>query len=206
MTGDPPDLTTRPSLLVCLRDPGNQEAWNTFVEVYGPLVLDHCRRRGLQLTDAEDVSQEVFGRLSEAIRTFDYQPDLGNFRAWLGTVVRNEIIRFWKKRGRDQKGVLALPEGVPDVAAPGENSAWVAEFNAHLLQSALERCRGHFEEDTWQAFEMVWRQDQPPVDAARQLGRDIDWVYVAKSRVLKRLWQEVQELADDTFLAAWPES
>ena len=36
--------------------------------------------------------------------------------------------------------------------------------------------------------------------AYRDLG--LDWVYVAKSRVLKRLWQEVQELADDSVLAA----
>jgi hypothetical protein len=39
-------------------------------------------------------------------------------------------------------------------------------------------------------------------DVAKQLGRTIDWVYVAKSRVLKHLWQEVRDLAEDAAYVA----
>jgi RNA polymerase sigma-70 factor (ECF subfamily) len=195
---------TRPSLLLRLRDPRDLESWKTFVEVYGPLTYGHCRRRGLRHEDAEDVTQEVFTRIGAAIRTFEYRPELGGFRHWLGTLIRNEVYRFLKKSegvptgrgGADSDGVLY------DVAARGEDTLWAAEFNAHVLQTALARSRPHFDEPTWQAFEMAWRDNRPAPDVARELGRAIDWVYVAKSRVLKRLWQEVQELADDTVLLA----
>lgn len=78
---------TRPSLLLRLRDPKDAAAWQAFVEVYGPLVYGHSRRRGLRHEDAEDVTQRVFARIVDAIRTFAYQPDIGRFRDWPGTIV-----------------------------------------------------------------------------------------------------------------------
>jgi RNA polymerase sigma factor (sigma-70 family) len=192
---------TRPSLLLRLRDPKDAEAWRAFVEVYGRLVYGHCRRRGLGHEDAEDVTQKVFVRIAEAIRTFDYQPDVGRFRAWLGTVVRNEINRFLKKdskniRGQGDEGEALLE----NVVAPAADAEWTAEFNAHILQVALERSRPHFEAATWRAFERVWLEHIPGMQVAAEMGQPIDWVYVAKSRVLKKLWLVVQELADDAAL------
>jgi RNA polymerase sigma-70 factor (ECF subfamily) len=188
--------------LLRLRNPRDRESWITFVDIYGGLVYGHCRRRGLRHQDAEDVTQEVFARIGAAIRTFEYQPDLGRFRNWLGTLTRNEVYRFLKRSkdrthgqgGENSDGTL---EGL---ASRGEETLWQEEFNAHVLRTALARCRPHFDETTWRAFEKVWSENCPAPEVARELGRAIDWVYVAKSRVLKRLWQEVQELADDT---AW---
>ena len=63
---------------------------------------------------------------------------------------------------------------------------------------ALARTRPHFEEPTWRAFERTWLEGLPAAEVARELGRGVDWVYMAKSRVLQLLHQEVQELGDDT--------
>jgi RNA polymerase sigma-70 factor, ECF subfamily len=201
MSDDPSGLLTRPSLLLRLRDAMDVEAWTTFVEVYGPLAYGHCRRKGLRHEDAEDVTQEVFARVGASMRTFEYRPDLGRFRAWLGTIVRNEAVRFLRRRGgpangQDGDGLL---NGAP---ARDEETLWEEEFNEHVLRAALTRSRPHFDAKTWRAFELVWAEDRPAAEVARTLGQTIDWVYVAKSRVLKRLWQEVQELADDTVLWA----
>jgi RNA polymerase sigma-70 factor (ECF subfamily) len=195
---------TRPSLLLRLRDPHDRESWATFVEVYGPLTYRHCRRRGLRHEDAEDVTQEVFTRIGAAIRTFEYRPDLGGFRHWLGTLVRNEVYRFLKRTrpGTAGRGGDDSDDVLNEVAARGEDTLWAEEFNAHVLQTALARSRAHFDAQTWRAFERTWRDNRPAPEVARELGRAIDWVYVAKCRVLKRLWQEVQELADDTILLA----
>ena len=194
-------FSTRPSLLLRLRDPRDAEAWRSFVDVYGPLVYGHARRRGLQNEDAEDVTQRVFARVSEAIRAFNYQPDLGRFRDWLGTVVRNEVNRLLKAdmgtpRGKGGEEDIALAHA----PAPAADSAWTSEFNAHILQVALERCRPHFEPPTWRAFERLWLEQAPAAHVASEMSQPIDWVYIAKSRVLKRLAQEVQALADDAAL------
>jgi RNA polymerase sigma-70 factor (ECF subfamily) len=200
----PTELQTRPTLLLRLRNPCDLQSWRTFVDVYGPLAYGYCRQRGLRHEDAEDVTQEVFVRIGAAIRTFEYRPDIGRFRDWMGTLIRNEVNRFLKKTksatkgrgGADSDGVLN------GVEARGKDTLWVSEFNAHVLATALARSRPHFDERTWRAFALVWLENCPAAQAAQQLGQSIDFVYVAKSRVLKRLWHEVQELADDTVLLA----
>src|SRR6516165_3933455 len=89
---------TRPSLLRRIRDPGDTEAWQTFVDVYGPLIYRHGRGRGLQDADAADVTQEVLFQVSRSIQTFEYRPEQGRFRDWLGTVTENKIRTFLTRR------------------------------------------------------------------------------------------------------------
>jgi hypothetical protein len=38
---------TRPSLLLRLRDPRDGDAWHQFAQLYGPLVYQFARKRGL---------------------------------------------------------------------------------------------------------------------------------------------------------------
>jgi RNA polymerase sigma factor (sigma-70 family) len=188
--------STRPSLLLRLREAGDTEAWNTFVEVYGPLMYGRCRRKGLTHEDAEDVSQKISAKVAAAMRGFQYQPARGRFRDWLGTVVNGEINRFLRQTSR-KAAATEEPSSLDEVAARGEDTAWTEEFNSQVLRSALARCQPHFENSTWRAFELVWIENQTPAEAALALNQPLAAIYVAKSRVLKRLWQEVQELAED---------
>jgi DNA-directed RNA polymerase specialized sigma24 family protein len=50
---------------------------------------------------------------------------------------------------------------------------------------------------TWRLFELAWLQGKKAVDAAEAEGVPIDTVYVSKSRVLKRLREEVTAIAED---------
>jgi RNA polymerase sigma-70 factor (ECF subfamily) len=195
MAGSRPEPETRPSLLVRLRDAHDADAWATFVAVYGPLVYAQARRGGLGHEDAEDVTQRVFARVAAAVRTFEYRPDRGRFRAWLGTVVRNEVRRHHRAAAGD--GAVAAADLLDTVAAPAEDTEWAAAFNAHVLRAALDRSRPHFEPATWAAFEAVWMAGRPAPEVAAELGQPVTRVYVAKSRVLKRLWETVRELSDD---------
>jgi RNA polymerase sigma-70 factor (ECF subfamily) len=192
---------TRPTLLFRIRDPHDHAAWTTFVDVYGPLIYARCRRRGLQPVDAENVTQTVFVTLSQAIG--QYQPDKGRFRSWLGRIVRNAIHRA-RQGPREVTGWGHGDEEDPleSEAARQEDSAWAEEFNHHIYQTALDRTRGHFEDQTWRAFDLVWQQNLSAGEAARRLRVPIDRVYVAKSRVLDRLRQEIEHLAADSALLA----
>jgi RNA polymerase sigma factor (sigma-70 family) len=199
MSDSPRADSTRPSLLLRLRDASDAQAWNTFVDVYGPLIFGRCRRKGLKHEDAEDVSQRIFAKITAAIRGFDYEPAKGRFRDWLGTVVNGEINRFFRRNSRQEKG-LEHPDNLDNLETNAEDAAWTEEFNSQVLRTALARCRPHFEDATWQAIELVWIENQSAAHAANVLQQTIASIYVAKSRVLKRLWQEVQELADDVEL------
>jgi RNA polymerase sigma-70 factor (ECF subfamily) len=187
---------TRPSLLLRIRDAGDGASWEEFAELYGPIIRGYCRRRGLQPADADDVGQEVLAQVARAIGAFRYQPDRGRFRDWLGTVTRNKIARFLEVRGRG-----AWARGGDDATdwpeAPAEDPEWSAEFHSRILEAALARIRPDFEATTWDAFARIWGDGRPAPGVARELGLSIDAVYAAKSRILRRLREEVLALAED---------
>jgi len=196
MTATPGVPATRPSLLLRIRDPQDSSSWQRFVDLYGPLVYRFCRQRGLQDADAAEVMQEVMLQVNRSMARFEYQPDQGRFRHWLGAVIRSKLSRFWR---RDQRGTHErIVED--DCQAVARDTQWNEEFNRHVLQLALDQIRRHFTEPTWRAFELVWMDGLPAGEVAEQLGEPLDRIYVAKSRVLKRLQAAVQELADDAVL------
>lgn len=83
--------TTRPSLLVRIRDRRDRQAWAQFVDLYGPLVYGFGRRQGLQDADAVDLMQDVLRTVAGAVGPLDYDPRRGTFRGWLFTVARNRL-------------------------------------------------------------------------------------------------------------------
>jgi len=58
----------------------------------------------------------------------------------------------------------------------------------------LELVRGEFEERTWQAFWRAAVQGQAPADIATDLGMSPAAVRKVKSRVLRRLREELGDL------------
>jgi len=58
---------TRESLLIRLRDPQCDTAWQEFSAIYRPMVYRLARHSGLQDSDAEDVTQRVLLSVSGAI-------------------------------------------------------------------------------------------------------------------------------------------
>lgn len=186
---------TRPSLLLRIRDAQDTASWQMFVDVYGPVLYRYGRHKGLQDADAADLMQEILTEVARCIQTFEYQPERGRFRSWLGVLARRRLGRFLERKRRDvlQTGADTLTES----AAAQPDPAWTDEFNTQLLRVALERVRVHFEPDTWRAFERVWLENCPAAQAAQELQMPMEKIYVAKSRVLKRLEQEILALADD---------
>lgn len=189
--------TTHPSLLLRLRDPRDAAAWQLFVDTYAPLVYRYCRRLGLQDADAADVGQEVLVQVAGSIARFDYQPDRGRFRNWLGVVVRHRVARFKDRQRHPGRPADDAGPALSEAEAPEADSEWTAEFNAHVLQVALDRVRPNFDAHNWRAFEAVWLENRPVEEVARETGLRASAVYVAKSRILTRLREEVLLLAED---------
>jgi RNA polymerase sigma-70 factor (ECF subfamily) len=187
-------LNTRPSLLLRIRNAEDHAAWGAFVELYAPVVYSYSRRQGLTDADAADVVQDVLAQVARSIRSFDYQPERGRFRGWLYAVTQSKITRT-RKRNRAEPIAAAIHDD--QLVSAGEEPAWTEIFNAEVLRTSLTRIRGNFEDDTWEMFERVWIRNQPAADVARALNRPIHAVYVAKSRVLNRLKQEILSLAED---------
>jgi RNA polymerase sigma-70 factor (ECF subfamily) len=190
---------TRASLLVRLRDPGDETAWRDFVDLYTPVVYGYARKQGLQAADAADLSQEVLGAVLTSVKRLDYDPRRGAFRNWLFTIVRRKLAN-WRAASGKQCG------GSGDTAthqlldqAPGDNrleTLWQAEWEQHLVGWACEQIRRDVTPTTWQAF---WRsaiEGRPGKQVAVDLGLSIAAVYHARSRVLARLKDLVRSVEE----------
>lgn len=190
--------STRVTLLVRLKREGDNEAWRTFVDLYTPLVYRYCRSRGVQDADARDITQAVMASVHRAIEKFEYDPQRGRFRNWLGTIALHELGRHQHRDRRPGKG---MGGGQGDAVAGQEDgpvdAAWLEEFNAHIFAAALARIRGEFDEPTWQAFDWTWLTDVKPREAADRLSKTTAWIYKARFRVLRRLRSEIEFLTND---------
>ena len=196
---------TRASMIQRPHDPEDHEAWQQVIEIYSPAVYEYCTSRGLQREDALDVAQEVLTKL----QAFQYDPAKGKFRAWLGTVTRNQVNLHWRKKGGQEQKLGEMPDPAVDT-----HLDWERLSNAHILNSAIDRIRPEFSEPQWQAFEQValsihdkgttrefeWQTEATPAEVASRLGQPVQWVYKTKSEMLKRLREEVVFLAEEMIL------
>ena len=189
--------TTRPSLLVRIRDAGDGQAWSQFVRVYSPLVYRYVRRRGLQDADASDVTQDVLRTVARSIGRFDYDRRKGSFRSWLISVVRTRLCDFMADRGRQacgsgETGVQRLLEEQPDAA--DEEEIWEQEYQRCLFDRAAEQIRDEFQDSTWQAFWQTSIEGKNTRQVARSLDMTVGAVYIARSRVLARLKKQIERI------------
>jgi RNA polymerase sigma-70 factor (ECF subfamily) len=194
---------TRASLLVRIRDPRDTEAWRQFVQLYAAVVYGFARRRGLQDADAADLMQEVFRAVASSAGRLNYDPERGTFRSWLYTVTRNKLYNFLDGRkhhvqGTGDSGAQAVLE---EQAVQQEDAAdlWKQEYERRVFGWAAEQVRGEFQESTWKAFWLTAVDALSAKDAGRQLGMSSGAVYVAKSRVMARLKEQVRLLEDEGF-------
>jgi RNA polymerase sigma-70 factor (ECF subfamily) len=188
-------LATQATLLVRIRDPHDAEAWARFVNLYGPLVYRFVRQRGLQDADAADLTQEVFQAVARAAGRLDYDPAQGTFRGWLFTVTRNKLYDFLE-RGRHRPvgaGDSSAQRRLEEEPSPQDEEGWDREHDRQLFHWAAQAVRGHFSEQTWQAFWRTAVEGRSGQEVADELKMTVGAVYVARSRVLARLTKQIQE-------------
>jgi RNA polymerase sigma-70 factor (ECF subfamily) len=188
---------TRASLLVRIRDGSNHSAWQEFLSLYGPVVYGFARKRGLQDADAADLMQDVLRSVSSAIGRLDYDRSQGTFRGWLFTITRNKIFSFLSaRRIRPQGSGDTTTNRLLDTHPDGDDGsqAWELEYQRRLASIAMERVKGEFQESTWKAFWLTAVEGVAVAEVASQTGLSPGAIYVAKSRVLARLKEEVEAL------------
>lgn len=188
---------TRASLLIQLRDGTNHVAWQEFVRLYGPVVYGFARNRGLQDADAADLVQDVMRSVMQAIGRLDYDRQRGTFRGWLFTITRNKVFNFLSARrirpqASGDSGTNRLLANQPESSDGADE--WELEYQRRLASLAMDRVKGEFQEKTWRAFWLTAVDGLAAAEAARQVGISAGAVYVAKSRVLARLKEEVEAI------------
>lgn len=184
---------TRPSLLMRLRDAHDHEAWADFVRLYAPAIYRFARRKGLQDADAADLSQEVLRGVAGSIGRLDFDPRQGMFRGWLFTLAHRRLCDWLASRQRREQGSgdSATLQMLHEQPEPADAEHWEQDVERELFARAAEKIRPVFSESTWQAFWQTAVEGKSGKSVAATLGISVGAVYLAKSRVMVRLKEEV---------------
>ena len=176
-------------------------AWDRFVTLYRDLVLGWCRQSGLQESDAEDVTQEVFRSVHKAVARFRRDQPGDSLRGWLRQIAKNAICTWARQSAREVRGeggsdARARLQAVPEVALGDVDEERDREEERELIRRALTGLLDGFKSQTRDAFWRVVVEGRRPAEVAQELGVKEHVVYLAKSRVLKRLRAEYGDLLD----------
>jgi RNA polymerase sigma-70 factor, ECF subfamily len=172
------------------------DAWQRLMGLYSPLVAHWCRQAGLNPDDRQDVMQDVFSAVAAGLPSF--RPDQGGatFRSWLRGIARHKIQDHFRHRPEPAPGGTDAQRRLQEVPGPDPEVELSESHDevTELYHRALELVRSEFEERTWSAFWQVAVENRTTAEVAAQMGITINAVRQAKSRVLRRLKEEMGEL------------
>ncbi len=193
----PPE--TRSSLLIRLADPVEQQAWGEFIDLYFPVFIRAAQQYGMQFADAEDVAQQVLVAVSDALVKRPHDRKQAKFRTWLSVVIRNAAIDCLSERRVDRgSGDTSALRALHQLEARQTSGEMIAhELQREVFHIAAQRIEHEFEPDTWQLF---WRttivgESIKTVAAAYQKREGS--VYAARSRIIRRLRDEVAKMESE---------
>jgi RNA polymerase sigma-70 factor, ECF subfamily len=203
-------INTITSSLLNVARRGDQQAWERLVHVYLPLVYRWCQRRRLQDADMRDVAQEVMRNVWKDLPNFERDRTGGTFRGWLRRITDHAICDHFRRAAKQPagQGGSEAERRLQDSPAPDPNDgeASLGEDRQLLYSRVVEFVRGEFSENDWQAFYLVTVENRPAAEVAQTLGVSRNKVYLAKSRVLKRVWEELGDGSGDAVGSGIPKN
>jgi RNA polymerase sigma-70 factor, ECF subfamily len=158
-------------------------------------------RHGLQPADADDLVQEVSISVARSIGKWLEREDRGSFRAWLFVIARNCAIDFIRKPARrgPVDGAADSGNALARLAADDEiSSQFGIEYRREVFRWASDRVRQSVSESSWEAFWRTSVEERPIAEVADELGQSIGSIYIARSRVMKRLKELVKQYEELT--------
>jgi RNA polymerase sigma-70 factor (ECF subfamily) len=190
-------IQTSMSLLELLRTQPDETGWRRLDDLYRPLIRRWLLRDPTLRDEAEDLVQEVLAVVVRELPQFQRERT-GSFRRWLRTITSNRLRAFRQARQhRPQPWANHFDDSTPSQLEDPHSALsqeWDQEYDAYLVRRLMALIEPQFEPGTVQAFRRVVFDGAKPADVAKELGISVNAVLLAKSRVLKRLRQEGEEL------------
>lgn len=87
---------------------GDSQAWSALVSLHHRRVYGLCYRFTGSVSDAEDLTQEVFLKVYGNLRSFDLAR--GRFETWIATLTRNLLVDHFR-RSKQQRATGSMDEG-----------------------------------------------------------------------------------------------
>jgi RNA polymerase sigma-70 factor (ECF subfamily) len=157
-------------------------------------------KKGIQNADAEDLAQKVLISVSKAIEQREHDHQRAKFRTWLHRVVHNAILNALSRgkpdRGSGDSAHLAMLQQHASQDGP-DSDLLRLEYRREVFRWASRRVRPEFHEETWNAFWLTAVEGRDCDEVAKQLGKNVGAIYAARSRIMRRIQNEVTRFAEE---------
>lgn len=186
---DSKNSSTRPSLLIRVRDHQDAEAWQEFFDLYSPLLYSYARDRKLSHEDAEDIRASCYETIVKRIAKFRHDELNSGFRAWLRTMVERKVIDLYRKRkmlNADSLDIINLQsteESLDDV--------WERNWRLHHLRYCVGQVGKRVQPSTLVVFRLLTESGLPASEVCSRMNMTADQVYKIKSRMLDMIRSEM---------------
>ena len=90
---------------------GEDSAWEALIKAYSRKIYNLCYRFTGRIEEAEDVTQEVFIKVFQTLKT--YHAAQGSFGTWLNRVARNHLVDHYR-RARKDRVTSSLEDELPE--------------------------------------------------------------------------------------------
>jgi RNA polymerase sigma-70 factor, ECF subfamily len=171
---------------------GDGRAFELIVSTYRQRVLRQCLRRGLNMDEAEDVTQDVFISVYRNLHRYQHQ---NTFSTWLYRITENACIDLCRRRKRRNAVMQPMPTDAD--GNEHEPAGHIADPDAQLTANELGR---RIAEELQSlsplirnAFEMKELEGLRYDQIAKRLGVTVGTV---KSRIFRARQLLTQRLAD----------
>jgi RNA polymerase sigma-70 factor (ECF subfamily) len=192
-------METSISLLGRLAGVPTEDDWQRLDDLYRPLLRAWVARAGVAGSDGEDLVQEVLLAVFREVAGFEWRGQ-GAFRAWLRTILAHRVREHFRRQKYQPTatGDSDFLRRLDELESPESalSLLWDREHDEHVAAALMQRVQGDFTTATWQAFRQHVLEGEPAVKVAQELGLSLNSVLLAKSRVLKRLRQELAGLVE----------
>jgi RNA polymerase sigma factor (sigma-70 family) len=79
---------------------GENRAWESLLTLHSRKIYNLCYRFTGRPTEAEDLTQEVFIKVFQTLKSYDQAQ--GTFSTWLARVARNHLVDHYRRTKRDR--------------------------------------------------------------------------------------------------------
>ena len=120
---------------------GDDSAWAALLSAHTRKIYNLCYRFTGRMEGAEDLTQEVFIKVFQTLRTYDSAQ--GSFSTWLNRVARNHLVDHYRRTRKDRVTSSLEDQLGPIEEKPDPQSTPLGHIESRerreTLQSALDR-------------------------------------------------------------------
>ena len=198
-------IPTRATLIQRLKNWQDESSWQDFFDTYWKLIYGVALKGGLTEAEAQDVVQETMISVAKHMPTFEYDPAMGSFKAWLLNMTRWRITDQLRKRGpfanahdppEDTATGTRTMEKVADPASRDLDAIWNSEWEKNLLEAAMSKVKRRLDPRKFQIFDLYVNKEWPAEKVAATFGISVDQVYLAKHRTTEMIKEEIKRLEE----------